>query len=97
MPLVPDGNLVCTSCRWRGAHSPNCGRAGDGWPMMDAPDIPLSEQIAVMKGYVRLAEYWRDMYEKFPNSEAYVEGDAKVKATRAVLNALTRQLEAGDA
>jgi hypothetical protein len=31
---APDHDAVCTSCRWRGHHSPQCERIGEPWPLI---------------------------------------------------------------
>lgn len=31
---LPDTDLVCTDCRWRGGHAPDCPRAAEPWPTM---------------------------------------------------------------
>lgn len=30
----PNTDLVCTVCRWRGGHSPDCPHHGEPWPTM---------------------------------------------------------------
>lgn len=31
---LPDTDLVCTDCRWRGGHAPDCPRKGEPWPTL---------------------------------------------------------------
>lgn len=35
---IQDTDLVCTDCRWRGGHSPDCPRKHEPWPTMDDTD-----------------------------------------------------------
>ena len=30
--LLPDTDAVCATCRWRGAHAPDCPRKTEPWP-----------------------------------------------------------------
>lgn len=35
---MPDTDLVCTECRCRAGHDPECAKASEPWPEMDVPD-----------------------------------------------------------
>jgi hypothetical protein len=32
--MIPDDDAVCMTCNWRAAHSPNCPRRDEPWPMI---------------------------------------------------------------
>lgn len=42
---MPDSDAVCTACRWRGGHSPDCERRNEGWPTIRVPDDQILVQI----------------------------------------------------
>lgn len=35
--VIRDGDAVCTTCRWKGAHSPRCPLNDEAWPMIEVP------------------------------------------------------------
>ena len=40
--LERNTDLVCTTCRWRAGHAPDCPRKDEPWPMIEVPHrIPL--------------------------------------------------------
>lgn len=42
---MPDSDAVCSTCRWRGNHAPQCERASEGWPTIPVPDGQVLLQI----------------------------------------------------
>lgn len=38
---VRDTDLVCTACRWRAGHAPDCPRRDEPWPTIKVPASPL--------------------------------------------------------
>lgn len=37
MRTIPDTDLVCKICRWRGGHSPTCPQKDMPWPAVEVP------------------------------------------------------------
>lgn len=41
--LIRDGDAVCTTCRWKAAHSPDCPVKDEPWPMIEVLTQPQQE------------------------------------------------------
>jgi hypothetical protein len=52
------------------------------------PDITIADEIAAQKGWVRLAEIWRDGWSSRPESDAYRELSICAAATQKILDRL---------
>ena len=50
---VCDTDLVCTSCRWRAGHAPECERAAELWPTMQ---LPVGETLVRIEGPSSVSE-----------------------------------------
>lgn len=94
--LIRDGDAVCTTCRWKGAHSPDCPLKDEPRPMIEvqAHQDPR-ERIAELEDVIEftLESVYSVEHPKLPQagclglgitSDAYCKLEAALQAKGAV-------------
>lgn len=49
MSDVIDFDAVCTVCRWKGAHSPECPRRDEPWPTIPMPELACTLPLDILE------------------------------------------------
>jgi len=86
---VRDRDALCTACRWRYAHSPDCERADETWPMVPIEDgrvlISIEGPTSISENYLAPMEVGKlttllvDAASEGPSSRASRRRDREMK------------------
>lgn len=87
-----DTDLVCTTCRWRGGHSPDCPRKEEPWPMIEENTRAPDDVAQIVDWLLKEADTQESCLAMgLPNFSPTI-----VKHDCALLRKLAAQIERGD-